>query len=65
MIRVCYRCGQIFGEKEPLDDHRPTHGLCEPCFAAEIEDIRRRLGRMVRGSEIDELSTRVQGAEDL
>ena len=32
MIRVCMFCNTIFGEKEPLHDKRPTHGICVPCF---------------------------------
>jgi hypothetical protein len=25
-------CKKVFGEKEPLDDKSPTHGICGPCF---------------------------------
>jgi len=25
-------CNTVFGEKEPLHDKRPTHGICVPCF---------------------------------
>jgi len=25
-------CDTVFGEKEPLHDRRPTHGICDPCF---------------------------------
>jgi len=25
-------CDKVFGEKEPLDDNSPTHGMCDPCF---------------------------------
>lgn len=32
MIRVCMFCDTVFGEKEPLHDRRPTHGICDPCF---------------------------------
>ncbi len=32
MIRVCMVCKKVFGEKEPLDDKSPTHGICGPCF---------------------------------
>ena len=32
MIRVCMVCKKVFGEKEPLDDKSPTHGICDPCF---------------------------------
>ncbi len=41
MIRVCYRCKIVFGEKEPLEDKRETHGICKGCFPKEIEDIER------------------------
>jgi|GEM_PF-2450933 len=32
MIRVCMFCDTVFGEKEPLHDRRPTHGICDSCF---------------------------------
>ena len=32
MIRVCMFCDTVFGEKEPLYDKTPTHGICVPCF---------------------------------
>jgi len=32
VIRVCMFCDTVFGEKEPLHDRRPTHGICDPCF---------------------------------
>jgi hypothetical protein len=32
MIRVCMFCDTVFGEKEPLYDKTPTHGICDPCF---------------------------------
>ena len=25
-------CDKVFGEKEPLYDNSPTHGICDPCF---------------------------------
>jgi hypothetical protein len=39
MIRVCYRCKKVMGEKEPLDDKSETHGLCDPCLEKELADI--------------------------
>jgi len=36
VIRICMVCDKVFGEKEPLDDNSPTHGICDPCF----EEIR-------------------------
>jgi hypothetical protein len=41
MIRVCYGCRQIMGEKEPFEDRSETHGLCDPCLAIEIANIKR------------------------
>jgi hypothetical protein len=48
MIRICYSKFHIgdrkFGEKEPLEDKRATHGLCGPCFEKEmgvIEETKR------------------------
>ncbi len=31
MIRKCYYCDQVFGEKEPLDNHQETSGECPLC----------------------------------
>ena len=41
MIRVCYRCKIIMGEKEPFEDKSETHGLCEVCFPKEREEIKK------------------------
>ena len=41
MIIQCAWCGEEMGEKEPLDDPRITHGICEGClkiFKNEIEE---------------------------
>ena len=46
MIRVCYRCKIVFGEKEPLEDRSETHGLCDECFVLEMNDIEAALKRM-------------------
>lgn len=32
MERRCVVCGKHLGHKEPLDDHRITHGYCETCL---------------------------------
>jgi hypothetical protein len=32
MTRVCMFCDMVFGEKEPLYDRTPTHGICDLCF---------------------------------
>ncbi len=49
MIRVCYRCKKVYGEKAPLDDKTETHGLCETCFPidlaetkAKVEELRKK-----------------------
>jgi hypothetical protein len=46
MIRVCYRCKIVFGEKEPLEDKSETHGLCDPCFELETVEIQRALKKL-------------------
>ena len=46
MIRVCYRCKIVFGEKEPFEDKSETHGLCDECFVLEMNDIEAALKRM-------------------
>jgi len=32
MIRVCMFCDRVLGEKKPLYDKTPTHGICDLCF---------------------------------
>lgn len=32
MISVCSICNQVLGDKEPLEDTRPTHGFCLYCL---------------------------------
>lgn len=29
---VCSYCKKFLRDKPPLDDHRTSHGVCEPCF---------------------------------
>jgi hypothetical protein len=43
MIRVCYLCKRVYGEKEPLDDRRISHGLCDPCVPIEAARIEEEL----------------------
>ncbi len=31
MLRKCYYCDQVYGEKEPLDNHEETSGECDLC----------------------------------
>jgi len=33
MIRKCYYCGEIMGEKEPIDDKSITSGECNLCYS--------------------------------
>jgi len=46
MIRICYKCKTIMGEKEPLEDKSETHGLCEDCFKLETIEIQRALKKL-------------------
>jgi CheY-like chemotaxis protein len=52
MIQVCcYRdCGIAYGEKEPLEDKRETHGLCPKHFEISIDEMRAEMARIVRRS---------------
>jgi hypothetical protein len=43
MIRVCYRCKKVMGEKEPLEDKSETHGLCDECLPIEMKQIEEAL----------------------
>lgn len=46
MIRVCFSDfhsgDRIMGEKEPFEDKRETHGLCDGCLKLELEKIGER-----------------------
>ena len=46
MIRRCYRCGKVFGEKEPFEDKSETHGLDPECFVSEMNDIEEKLCKL-------------------
>ena len=46
MIRVCYRCKIVFGEKEPLEDRSETHGLCDECVVVEMKEIEEKMEQM-------------------
>ena len=39
MIQVFSVCKTIYGEKEPLDDKRLTHGYCPECFEIAMAEI--------------------------
>ena len=43
MIRVCYRCGKVFGEKAPFEDRRISHGLCDSCVPIEAARVEEEL----------------------
>ena len=48
MIRICAWCKRPMGEKEPLDDKRITHGMCEKCsddMAASVASQKKTLFR--------------------
>jgi len=40
MIRMCYRCKKIMGEKEPFEDKSITSGLCDDCFPKELQRMK-------------------------
>jgi hypothetical protein len=35
VIQICSTCKRNYGEKEPFEDRRETHGYCKGCFATE------------------------------
>ena len=41
MVKVCYVCKIIYGEKAPFNDHRETHGICPACLPWELEKLRK------------------------
>lgn len=41
MIRQCAWCLLLMGEVQPLKDTSITHGMCEKCEKAQIEEIRK------------------------
>ena len=38
MIRICSKCGKNLGEKEPLEDKRITHTLCQKCYDETLRE---------------------------
>lgn len=40
MLVVCAWCGKSLGKKEPLDDPRTSHGMCEDCVKKADDDIK-------------------------
>jgi len=39
MLQICSVCKVVYGEKEPLDDQRLTHGYCPECYKAVMAEI--------------------------
>ena len=39
MLQICSVCKVVYGEKEPLDDQRLTHGYCLECYKAVMAEI--------------------------
>ena len=39
MKQVCSICGAIYGQAEPLDDERVTHGYCQECYDSAIAKV--------------------------
>ena len=51
MIQVCSVCKEIYGEKDPYEDTRETHGYCPECFEiamAELKSIPRQTAQLLR-----------------
>ena len=44
MIRICSDCKKLLGEKEPFEDKRVTHGICDDCEAK----LQQELDRMIK-----------------
>jgi hypothetical protein len=56
MIRVCYLCKRVIGEKEPLGDRSVSHGLCDECVPVEAARIEAEF------AEIEKANCKVQNA---
>jgi hypothetical protein len=52
MIRVCYLCKKVYGEKAPIEDRSISHGLCEDCVPLEAARIEEELRAMDRSQTI-------------
>jgi hypothetical protein len=50
MTRLCAWCKQTMGQRPPLEDKQPTHGICPACSQAML----RAAG--VSGSPIERLA---------
>jgi len=40
MIQICSECKIVYGEKEPFEDKRLTHGYCPGCFKVVMSEIK-------------------------
>lgn len=40
MIRICAWCKAWLGQKEPLEDKRVTHGICQECLDRSFLPVR-------------------------
>jgi len=43
MIRQCSWCKKILGEKEPLEDKRTTHTICDDCYEEVEKEEKERI----------------------
>lgn len=43
MIRICSMCKKNLGEKPPYEDKTITHGLCDECYNATMNEYERVL----------------------
>lgn len=39
MIQICSVCKIKYGEKEPFEDTRFTHGYCQECYAVVMAEL--------------------------
>jgi len=53
MIQVCYYkgCGAIYGEKEPIEDKRKTHGLCPKHLEISLKEIKTEIEKRMDTAE--------------
>lgn len=52
MIRECYLCREVFGQKEPLEDKSVTSGTCPSCYPKEMQRIEKELRQIERSKRI-------------
>lgn len=46
MLQHCYVCGEIYGEKQPLENKDVTSGICPACWPVTlIQFYNQRFGR--------------------